>query len=338
MDNLCYNIHSPEDTMSEVIYSLQKAKIKLIVIIDNKKLVGTITDGDIRRALLKSLNLENKCSDFMNTSPHFALKDDHVQIDKLLSTHKNIPIVDDKGYLVDIISSEYGFAEKRLKNQVVIMAGGKGERLHPLTLSTPKPLLPLDNKPIIHKIIERLVMCGLNNINISVFYKAEMLKDYFKNEKTLDINVSFLEEKKPLGTAGCLYLMKNTHNNEPVIVINGDILTEINYSNLLTYHKKSSNKITICASFYETEIPFGTLEVENNIIKKISEKPIKKFLINAGIYVLDPDVINTVKNDEYLNMPDLINHYIANDQAGIFPLHEEWIDIGSHDDYEKANQ
>ena len=338
MNNLNINIHSPEDTMSEVIHSLQKAKIKLIVVIDNKKLIGTITDGDIRRALLKSFNLEDKCLDFMNTNPHYALKDDHIQINNLLSTHKNIPIVDDKGYLVDILSSEYGSVEKQLKNQVVIMAGGKGERLHPLTLSTPKPLLPLDNKPIIHKIIERLVTCGLNNINVSVFYKAEMLKDYFKNEKTLDINVSFLEEKNPLGTAGCLYLMKNTHNNVPVIVINGDILTEINYSNLLSYHKKSSNKITICASFYETQIPFGTLEVEDNIIKKISEKPIKKFLINAGIYVLEPEVINTIKNNEHLNMPDLINDYIVNKQAGIFPLHEEWIDIGSHDDYEKANQ
>ena len=327
-----------DNTMSDAIHLLQKRPIKIVVVTSNEKLVGTITDGDIRRALLKSYTLIAPCSDIMNKNPHYALENDYMSIKSLLQNYNVIPIVDNEHTLVNIISSNIPDKKERLPNSVVIMAGGEGKRLQPLTFTTPKPLLPLKKKPIIHKIIDRLSKYGLYDINISVHYKAQMLKDYFTNQKILNVNVNFLEESTPLGTAGCLYLLKNKKITDPIIIINGDILTEINYIDLINYHKKVKNVITICAAFYETQIPFGTLEVENNKISKITEKPIQKHLINAGIYIIDDSVLNSVKENTYLNMPDLINMYINKNQVGIYPLHEEWIDIGSHEDYEKAKK
>ena len=332
------NILSEGSLMSDAIAVLQKSIIKLVIITDKKKLLGTITDGDIRRALLNGNNLNSKCSIIMNRKPRIADKEDYDLINKLLITHKHVPIVDSENNIIDIISDKIRKASSYLINPIVIMAGGEGKRLLPLTLDTPKPLLPLRKKPIIHEIINRLKSYYLNDIYISIHYKADAIKDYFDSQNISDVKIQFLEEDRPLGTAGALSLLKENTINSPHIVINGDVLTDINYLQLIDYHNESDKKITVCAAFYDIQIPFGTIEVEDNNILDIIEKPIKKYLINAGIYIINPSVIKSLKSNTPINMTDIIEKYIKNNDVGIFPMHEQWLDIGSHENYKKARK
>jgi len=331
------NILSANSLMSDAITILQKSNIKLVIIANKMSLIGTITDGDIRRALLKGENLQTKCSIIMNPKPKVADEKDYNLINKLLLTHKHVPIVDKNNNIIKIISDKI-YNNINLDNPVIIMAGGEGKRLLPLTRDTPKPLLPLQEKPIIHEIVDRLSMCNLKNIYISVYYKADAIKDYFKSNNIKGMKIKFLEEAKPLGTAGALSLLRNKEITSAVIVINGDVLTDINYLQLIEYHKKTSKKITICAAFYDIQIPFGTIEIEDNNILDIVEKPIKKYLINAGIYIVNPEVINSLKNNASINMTDIIEKYIKTNDVGIFPLHEKWLDVGSHENYKKARK
>lgn len=332
------NILSEGSLMSDAIAVLQKSIIKLVIITDKKKLLGTITDGDIRRALLNGNNLNSKCSIIMNRKPRIADKEDYDLINKLLITHKHVPIVDSENNIIDIISDKIRKASSYLINPIVIMAGGEGKRLLPLTLDTPKPLLPLRKKPIIHEIINRLKSYYLNDIYISIHYKADAIKDYFDSQNISDVKIQFLEEDRPLGTAGALSLLKENTINSPHIVINGDVLTDINYLQLIDYHNESDKEITVCAAFYDIQIPFGTIEVEDNNILDIIEKPIKKYLINAGIYIINPSVIKSLKSNTPINMTDIIEKYIKNNDVGIFPMHEQWLDIGSHENYKKARK
>ena len=332
------NILPLNSKMSDAIRVLQECHYKLVLIINKNKLVGTITDGDIRRALLNNLNLENKCNEIMNDNPKSAKENEVSYIKELLQTHNYVPIVDNSNNIVKIVSSDDMHIQHKNKCSVLIMAGGKGERLHPLTLSTPKPLLPLQKKPIIHEIVDRLHMHNLEDIFISIHYKGKIIKNYFDDNLDKSTNIKFLEENEPLGTAGSLSLLQPTNITSPVVVINGDVLTDINYSELINYHKNSNLDITVCASFYDIQIPFGTIEIENDRLVNIIEKPLKKYLINAGIYVVNPIIINNLQYNKKIDMTDIISDAINQNNVGIFPMHEQWIDIGSHESYEKAKK
>ena len=332
------NIVVHTDEMSVAIESLQKSSIKLVLVLNNQKLVGTISDGDIRRALLDGKNLQTNCSVVMNNKPQYALVDDIANINKLLTSYRFVPLIDKHKNVIDIATNDNNQKKDSLPNPVIIMAGGQGKRLLPLTLNTPKPLLPVNQKPLIHEIVNRLQLYGLNKIYISIFYKAEMVKDYFKKLANPNSNIKFLEEEKPLGTAGCLYLLKDKNITNPIIVINGDVLTDMNYRQLIDYHNQSNKLITVCAAIYDIQIPFGTIELEDNKLSNIIEKPIKKYLINAGIYIINPELLNEIKDNTLVNMTDLIEKNIKENSVGIFPLHEQWLDIGNHKDYEKAQE
>jgi len=332
------NILSEMSLMSDAIVILNKSSIKLVIITDKKKLLGTITDGDIRRALLNGENLQSKCSIIMNRKPRIADQKDYDLINKLLITHKHVPVVDSENNIIDIISEKIHETDNYLMNPIVIMAGGEGKRLLPLTLNTPKPLLPLRKKPIIHEIINRLKNYHLNDIYISVYYKADAIKDYFNSQDISDVKIQFLEEDRPLGTAGALSLLQDSVINSPCIIINGDVLTDINYLQLIDYHNKANKEITVCAAFYDIQIPFGTIEIEDNNILDIVEKPIKKYLINAGIYIVNSNVIKSLKSNTSIDMTDIIEKYIKTNDVGIFPMHEQWLDIGSHENYTKARK
>tara|TARA_B100000953_G_scaffold297662_1_gene292931 strand:- start:1182 stop:2210 length:1029 start_codon:yes stop_codon:yes gene_type:complete len=325
--------------IKDAVELLQECKIKVIVILDkNNTVMGTITDGDIRRGLLKNISLSKKCVSIMNKNPRCALDRDSDLINELLTKNKlSVVIVDKNNKFIGIESSIRTEAIKNNQNTVVIMAGGEGKRMMPLTLSAPKPLLYIKDKPILHKMINSLYEHGFKNIVLSVRYKANDIKSYFGNGKKFNVNITYLEEKEPLGTAGSLSLLEKK-DNSPVIVMNGDLMTSINYEQLLKFHLKSKKDITLCTVNYDILIPFGTVNINNSEISGIKEKPLESYLINAGIYVIEQTVIDGMKKGENKDMTYLIEKYLHKKSVAVFPLHEHWLDIGNPENLKKAQE
>lgn len=333
------NVLYTKSSIKEAVELLQECKIKVIVIItDDNKVIGTITDGDIRRGLLQNISLSNDCTTIMNKNPRCALDSDSTLINELLTKNKlSVVIVDKDNKFIGIESSIRVNKKLSKKNTVVIMAGGEGKRMMPLTLSTPKPLLYIKDKPILHKIIQSLSDYGFTNIIISVRYMGDDIKNYFGDGKKFNTNISYIEEKDPLGTAGSLSLLQNNYEG-PLIVMNGDLMTSINYDQLLKFHEKSNKEITLCTVNYDILIPFGTINLNDTELMKLEEKPIKSYLINAGIYVIEKNVINKMKKAEYVDMTTLIDQYIKKKSVSVFPLHEHWLDIGNPENLKKAQE
>ena len=332
------NILSEKNTIKDVIKSLQKCKIKIIIITKNKKVLGTVTDGDIRRGLLKNISLTSSCVEIMNKNPKCALNNEISKINNLVQNKKIIVIITDKDKRILGIETNIRQNDKENKDtRVVVMAGGEGRRLMPLTKHTPKPLLQANKKPIIARIVESLVKANLTNIYISIRYKGKDIVNYFNKRKDLTIKIKYLEEDNPLGTAGCLSLLeKDTSKN--TIVVNGDILSSINYEQLIQFHLLSKKKITICTAQYDISIPFGTLEMKDTKLINLEEKPTKKFFINAGVYVINNSILSRLKSNKFINMTDIIEKNIKNNNVAVFPLHEQWLDIGDHENYKKAQK
>ena len=335
--NIKNNILNNNSSVATAIKILQESRYKTVIIISKDlKVLGTITDGDIRRGLLVGMSLSAKCHEVMNKKPKIALENDNLRINEILKTQTIVPIVNKKSEIIGMVNSEVSYAKKTMTNPVIIMAGGEGKRLMPLTTLTPKPMLPIKKKPLIHKIIDGLSDSGFKEIFISIHYKGDQLVDYFKDGKKFGVNIDYIREDKPLGTAGCLSLMNINNLKEPVIVLNGDVLTNIDYRRLINFHQKSKKSFTLCAAAYDISFPYGTIELNKDSIINIEEKPIKKYLINAGIYVLEPNVIKEMQINKKIDMTTLVKKYIRRKQVTVFPLHEFWIDIGNHEDYEKV--
>ncbi|MDG2159556.1 MAG: nucleotidyltransferase family protein [Gammaproteobacteria bacterium] len=326
--------------ISLVTKMLQYNPVKLVIVVTSKnELVGSITDGDLRRGLLEGYDLNDKCSCIMNTTPSYAYNDDKDMISHILNQEKVIPIIVDKNNVVISLYHNTLVSSKTIKtNKVVIMAGGKGERLMPLTQDTPKPLLPIKDKPIIEYIIEAFIKNGFEDIIVSVGYKSEKLIEYFNKDKTISKYVSFISEKKPLDTAGALSLIPNNELDEPVIVKNGDIISNINYDDLLNFHNTHDMPITICVSEYKVSIPFGSITTKNGIVSEMVEKPTIKHYVNAGIYIINPEIIKKMKKNTPISMIELLNDYIDSGNVSAYPLHESWVDIGSPEDFRRAQK
>lgn len=327
--------------ISSVIKLLQDNPIKLVIVVTSKnELVGSVTDGDLRRGLLEGYDLNDKCSCIMNTTPSYAYSDDKDMISEILSEKKMIPIIVNKNRVViSLYHSTLPSSEETIKtNKVVIMAGGKGERLMPLTQDTPKPLLSIKDKPIIQYIIEGFLKHGFEDIIVSIGYKSEKLIEYFNNDNSISKYVSFISEKRPLDTAGALSLIPNDELNEPIIVKNGDIISNINYDDLLNFHNIHGMPITICASEYKVSIPFGSITTKNGIVSEIVEKPTMRHYVNAGIYIINPEIIKKMKKNTPISMIELLDDYINSGNVAAYPLHESWADIGSPEDFKRAQK
>ena len=327
-----------ESKISEAIKILQKNPIKIVIIICNQgKLLGTITDGDIRRGLLHGYTLDDKCSCIMNKRPNFAYVGDLNNINKILIKKQLVPVIVDKNKVVISIDHNDTYTSKIIKtNKVVIMAGGKGKRLMPLTQNTPKPLLTINDKPIVEYTIEAFIKNGFEDIILSVGYKSEKLINYFNSNKLLSKYITYINEDKPLDTAGSLSLISKKELKEPVIVKNGDMITNVNYDELLKFHNNHNKPITICASEYKISIPFGSINSKDGVISEIIEKPTIKHHINAGIYVINPEIIKNMKKNTAISMVELLDNYIGEGNVIAYPLYESWIDIGSPEDFKKA--
>jgi NDP-sugar pyrophosphorylase family protein len=300
-----------------------------------------VTDGDIRRALLRSVSLEEPVEKIMNRSPHVSAPDEtsaqRIKTMTALSIHQ-IPIVTAEGRLVGLELLESLVAETALHdNWVLLMAGGVGSRLRPLTEETPKPLLEVGGKPILETILERFVGQGFRRFYISVNYHADQVTAHFGDGKRWGAEIRYLHEADALGTAGPLGLIE-TPPPDPLLVMNGDLLTKVNFESLLAYHLENGADATMAVREYDFQVPFGVVSLDDYQIIDIEEKPVHHCFVNAGMYVINTDVLKSVEKRVYLDMPEFFRRL---KEAGIktsaFPVREYWLDIGRIDDFNQAN-
>ena len=320
----------------EVLKIIDKSSKQIAIVVDdNDKLLGTISDGDIRRALLKNIPLTESVKKIYFRNPTVASINDSKE--EIINICK-IPIVDAKDNLVGLeILDELITKEKKL-NKVILMVGGLGTRLQPLTENTPKPMLEVGNKPILQTIVEKFAEYGYTNIVMCINYKAHVIKDFFGDGAQFGVSINYISEEKRMGTAGALSLL-NHKMKEPFFVMNGDLLTNINFEHLHDFHLSNNSVGTMCVRDYDLQVPFGVVSTENTKILSIDEKPVQKFFVNAGIYMLNPEVLDYIPKNKFYDMPTLFNKLISENEKVIsFPLREYWLDVGQIDEFEKAKK
>lgn len=333
---------SPHTQIIKALEIIDAGAMRFAIVVDEKyRLVGTLTDGDIRRGILRGVSLDSSVSEVMNVDPiSFSIHDDKQKIISVMKRKKlqQIPILDDDGCVVSLeLLTDILESDKR-ENWVILMAGGLGSRLSPLTDDCPKPLLKVGSKPILENIIDNFISQGFYKFYLSVNYKAEMIKEYFGDGTKWGIEIQYIHETRKLGTAGALSLIPE-EPKEPVIIMNGDLLTKVNYNHLLDFHKENNSMATMCVREYEFQVPYGVVNVDNHRMLGIVEKPVQKFFVNGGIYVLEPKAIEFIPKNTYYDMPTLFETLIKeNYESAVFPIREYWVDIGRMDDFRKANE
>lgn len=332
---------TPKTSLQEAIYVIDKAALQIALVVDDHgRLVGVVTDGDIRRALIQGLPLNQVIVDVMNVNPKVASIDDSkTKLIAIMEAHNliHLPVLDTDGKVVGLETLQGLYKQPHFHNPVFLMAGGLGVRLRPLTNECPKPLLEVGGKPILETIIESFVSSGFKNFYIAVYYLAEQIKDYFGDGQRWGVQINYVEEHEPLGTAGALGLLPRNLPDLPMIVMNGDILTQIDFSRLLAYHNEQQGVATLCVRQYEYQIPYGVVSIEAQRIIGIVEKPIQSCFSNAGIYVLNQALVQTIAKQQQIDMPQFLNQQImAGELVSMFPVHEYWLDIGREADFLRA--
>jgi dTDP-glucose pyrophosphorylase len=329
-------------TIKEAITQLDKTAKKVLMVVEEKKLIGIVTDGDIRRWILRNGDFQKEVYLIMNNTPKYIYEKDRSKAKSLLKKMmiESIPVLNESKEVIDIIFWNDNFNNKlnhyeKLDNPVVIMAGGKGTRLDPYTKIIPKPLIPIGDIPIVERIINRFNEYGCNEFYLTVNYKKNMIKAYFSDEDK-GYEVKFIDEDQPLGTAGSLSMMKDKLK-DTFFVSNCDILIDANYSHILKQHKKNKNKITLVTSLKNYTIPYGVIEInDSGAIKNMIEKPEYDFLVNTGMYILEPKVLDDIPENAFFHITDLINEYISKgEKIGVYPVSEsEWLDMGEFKEME----
>ncbi len=331
----------PLDSLETAIKVINFGEVRIALVADsNRKLLGTVTDGDIRRALIRHVAMDCAVEEIMNCKPSTALISDAPDLIILEMKTKeilSIPLLDKHDTLMGLETFQSLLKNKKYDNPVFLMAGGFGTRLHPLTKEKPKPLLDIGSRPILETIIKEFIASGFQKFYISTHYKAEMIRDYFGDGSNWGIEIEYLHEERPLGTAGSLGMLPDSVSDLPIVIMNGDILTKINFEYLLDFHYEQGGIATMCIREYDFQVPYGVVNIEDNCVVEIVEKPVQKFFVNAGIYVLDPKLINYVDGVSYIDMPNLLQSMInQGEKVNVFPIYEYWLDIGRIEDYKKA--
>ncbi|UJF25320.1 nucleotidyltransferase family protein [Suttonella sp. R2A3] len=330
-------------TIREAMRSLDKESLRICMLVDNEnKLLGTITDGDIRRALLADSNMEDAANLVMNVQPITAdINSSREQRLQLMSEYdlNAIPIVDTNKKVYGLETLHQAIVVEKRENPVFIMAGGFGTRLKPFTDHCPKPMLRVGDKPMLERLINQFKMHGFKNFYISTHYLPEVIRDYFKDGKAWGVNIQYIHEEKPLGTGGALGLLPNDLIDLPIIMVNGDVLTKLNYAQILQHHIDNNFDATVCVREDEHRVPFGVIETENQLIINMVEKPTYHYKINTGIYVISSEIVKSVEVDQRIDLPTLLEqHRENNKRIGTFTSYDYWLDIGQMKDYQKAQK
>jgi len=343
MHNWKKTILKQNDTMQMAINALELESLRIVMVVDeDNRFVGTVTDGDIRRGLIRHLSMDVAISEIMFKEPVVASAEDDKN--SILSKMKEldilqIPIIDKDYKIVGLETLQNLLEKKKYDNPVFLMAGGFGKRLRPLTENTPKPLLQIGKKPILEKILEQFIDVGFHRFYISTHFKSEMVTEHFGDGGDWNITIEYVHEEVPLGTAGSLGLLPDSLPNLPILMMNGDILTQIDFAELLEFHLKGNGDVTVCVREYDFQVPYGVVKAKGDYIVSIEEKPVHKFFINAGVYVLDPKTFNNIDGTSYLDMPKFLENKINNGrQINMFPVYEYWLDIGQMDQFEQAQK
>ncbi len=337
----------PINSIREVLACIDKnGKGIALIIDDNNVLLGTITDGDIRRAILMGRDANSPVGEilrhkaFTQSKPITAnLGTGSKALIQLMQLHsiRHIPLVDKDGKVAGLVTLEELLPDQFINCQAVIMAGGFGTRLRPLTEKLPKPMLPMGDRPLMEWIVGQMKETGIGCVNITTHYLPEKIKEHFGDGSNFGIKINYVSEDQPLGTAGALSLIESP--NEPLLVINGDILTRLDFRNLFRYHRENDADLTIVVRQHDIHVPYGIIECEGAHVQSIREKPRLSFLINAGIYLLEPTVYEYIPNGAHFDMTELIQKLIDHGRNVIsFPIVEYWKDIGQFADYQRAQE
>lgn len=340
MKNWKKSLVSPDAKIRKVIEAIDISESQIALVIDaNGCLLGTVTDGDVRRGILKGISMEDYAERVMNANPavaHFG--DDSGSIlekMKTLAIHQ-MPLVDKNKKVLglEILDDLLKFGGH--ENWVVLMAGGLGMRLRPLTAKKPKPLLLVGNQPILETILKNFTEAGFKKFFFSVNYRDDMIREYFGDGSRWGAKIHYLKEESQMGTAGALSLLPSLPT-KPLIVMNGDLLTKVNFSQLLSFHHENKSDATMCVREYDFQVPFGVVSTKKHRITAIDEKPVHRFFVNAGIYVLNPSAVGMIPKKKPLDMPQLFEKLIAKKKrVTAFPIREYWLDVGQIEDLKRA--
>lgn len=335
---------SHEASIISALKQMDAIRHKLLIVIRDEKFISLLSIGDIQRAIIKGVDMNSLISTILREKTKVASVNDDMEVVKATMKERSneyMPIVDDDNNLVDVIFWEDLFESQpsprksNLNLPVIIMAGGQGSRLRPLTNILPKPLIPIGEQTMMEDIMDRFVNCGCKRFYISVNYKADTIKRYFDNLEGKPYEISYFQENKPLGTAGSLHLL-NGQISSTFFVSNCDIIIDDDYSEILKYHRENKNEITVVAAIKNMGLPYGTLETkEGGLLADIKEKPNYTFKINTGMYILEPHLINEIPVDEFYHITFLIEKLMKQGRrVGVYPINEgSWIDVGNWDEY-----
>ena len=341
---------SPDDSIRQAIACIDRGHQGhgiALVVDEGRRLLGTITDGDVRRAMLAGVSLDASVSVILERKvgtqyPRPVTAQVGAEREELLDLMRQhvlrqIPILNGEGRVVDLVLLNDLITTNELPLQAVIMAGGLGMRLRPLTEDLPKPMLLVGGKPLMERVIEQLRQVGIHRVNVMTHYKSEKIVDYFGDGQAFGVELNYVNEDHPLGTGGALGLMPQPQ--EPLLMINGDILTQVDFGAMLAFHQENHALMTIAVRRYEVQVPYGVIECEGVRVRQLQEKPQVGFLVNAGIYLLEPAVFQFIPQNTSFNMTDLIQWLLDAGRIVVsFPIREYWLDIGQHADYEQAQE
>jgi dTDP-glucose pyrophosphorylase len=332
---------SPQCSILKAIGIITETAAQIALVVDDqRRLLGTVTDGDIRRGILKGVQLDESVNKIMN--PHPTVANYYERRDIVLGVMKlkrlnHIPVIDDEGCVINVETLQDILQEEEKENWVVLMAGGLGSRLMPLTDDCPKPLLRVGGKPVLETILENFLEYGFKKFFLAVNYKAELIKAHFGDGAKWGVDIRYLHEEKRLGTAGALSLLPEKPT-KPLLVMNGDLLTKVNFQQMLDFHILHHAEATMCVREYNYQIPYGVVKINKHRLKDIEEKPVERSFVNAGIYILEPEVLKYIPYNEYYNIPTLFKTIMENNgEVTVFPIREYWLDIGQMSDFERAN-
>jgi dTDP-glucose pyrophosphorylase len=330
----------PSATIREAVERIDRGASQTALVVDGeRRLLGVITDGDVRRAILRDIPLDSPVSEIMSVHPK-VLTDGtpDIEILRQLQLHAlhQIPVVDSQNRVVALRTIDDFLRAARLPNTIVIMAGGLGTRLRPITNDIPKPMVGIGGRPLLETTIMSLVAQGFYRFRISVNHMGDMIESHFGNGENWSADIQYLREPKPLGTAGSLTLLDQAPEH-PIIVMNGDLLTSLNFSKMLSFHRANGMVATMGVREHRVEIPYGVIESDGETLTRIMEKPSNSYLINAGVYVVEPRILDLVDGDRPFHMTDLFEAVLAKrEKAGVYKIEEYWRDIGQMTDLKSA--